>query len=161
MKRLIACAALVILIGDTTPSLAADRFDIKGYSAGVAVSSLDLKPCHAEKHVDSGMGGYICDTTIAGEPAKLKLAVFDGVVAAVIANVDKGMMTPIVDALTQKFGPPSKPNRYIEEYTWRRSQQWMIAETNRVSGGYKIMIIDSDQLAKSKASLANKAKGDI
>lgn len=136
-------------------------FDIKGYTVGVEISSVDKAGCRSSANVDSGMPGFVCDTTLAGEKAELKLAVFEGKVAAIVASVKNASMTPVLDALSEKFGRPSQMNRYIEDYHWRNGEQFMFLNKKRLDNGYDVMILDNALLEKQKASRAAKAKKDI
>ena len=142
-------------------SASAQTFEIKGYSVGVPISTIDTKGCKSQSNVDSGLPGYICNTTVAGDPAILRITVFEEKIVALLYRVDNAMMGPALDVLSQKYGRPSQRNRYIEDYNWSRGRHFMSIEQNRVNNGYSLILMDFELFEKAKAAAASKAKKDL
>jgi hypothetical protein len=151
-------AFAVAVLSTVTPS-PATAFEVKGYTPGMEISKVDLTGCTKIDNADSGVPGFRCDTTLGGDKAQLRLTVFEGKVVGVIFIVREGRMTPTLDALSQKYGRPSKRNRYSEEYDWTSGDIWMtISEEGR---GYSVLVVDHALSKRERAAAANKAKKDI
>jgi len=136
-------------------------FEIKGYSPGADVSTVDTSLCRGGENIDSGIPGFTCDTTLAGEKAELRLAVFDGKLVAIIFRVAGTLMTPTLDALSQKYGTPTKPNRFIEDYSWSRGNEIMSIKESRLTNGYQVLLMDFALFRRARDAAAAKAKKDI
>ncbi len=136
-------------------------FEVKGYTTGEDLAQIDLKGCEAKDDVDSGVPGYVCMTTLGGEQAVLRIAVFENKVVAVLFSVKNALMTPILDALKEKYGSPYQSNRFIERYTWSKGRVSMSIDQNRVSRGYSLSIVDHGLFAKASAANKEKAKKDL
>jgi hypothetical protein len=162
MKRALAIAALFTL---AMPLHAAEGdtfgFEVKGYSAGADISTIDTSACRSSPSVDSGVPGFVCDTTLAGEKAELRLAVFDGKIVAVIFRVESARMTPTLEALSEKYGRPGKQNRYIEDYNWSKGEVSMSIQESRLTHGYRLLIADLALFRRASAAAAAKAKKDL
>lgn len=154
--------ALLLLVISGVAQAQQAPFDIKGYTTGVAVSSIDKSACKAVAHVDSGMGGFVCQTTIGGAKAEVKLAVFENQVASVLANIPSGDMEATRDALVEKYGQYAKPNTYLDDYYWRSGERhWLFVKRPVASAGFEMMLIDFELVTKARAAAAQKAKKDI
>src|ERR1035437_7489199 len=137
MKRGLTIAALLTVFA---PLHAAegDAFEIKGYSPGADIASIDTSACRSAPSVDSGVPGFVCNTTLAGEKAELRLGVFEGKVIAVIFRVENALMRPTLDALSQKYGRPAQRNQFIEDYNWSRGNLSMSIQETRLTRGYQL-----------------------
>lgn len=162
MTRTLALAALLAF----APALSAAEgsppaFEVKGYAPGADIATVDTSACRSVPSVDSGVPGFVCDTTLAGEKAELRLAVFEGKVVAVIFKVEKAMMAPTLEALSQKYGRPAKRNPYIEDYSWLKGDTTMSVEERRLTRGYQLLILNHALFSRASAAAAEKAKKDL
>lgn len=107
------------------------------------------------------MPGYACDTTVGGDPASVRVLVFEGKVVGVIFTTKNAHMKPILDALSEKYGRPTQSNRYIENYNWRNGRLTMSLKEKKLDRGYDILLIDFDLFAAAQKSAKDKAKSDI
>jgi hypothetical protein len=140
---------------------AASAFEIKGYAPGMDIAAIDTSACRSDANVDSGVPGFRCDTTLAGDKAELRLAVFEAKVIAVIFRVENALMAPTLDALSQKYGRPAKSNQFIEDYHWSKGDVTMGIAERRVTSGYQVMIVDLALFHRASAAAAEKAKKDL
>lgn len=153
-SALFLIAALIFSL----PSLA---FELKGFQTGVEVSTLDLKACAEVKNADSGLPGYSCKTTLGGDAADARVAVFGGKVVAVVFRIESGRLGPVRDALAEKYGRPSQSNRYIEDYDWSEGNQILGIKEQRVTKGYTVILMDRTLYAAAQKAAKEKAKGDL
>ncbi len=162
MIRSLTVGLLLTLAAPLVVAQGADvGFEIKGLAPGVDISAIDTSACRAVKDADSGVPGLSCDTTLAGEKAELRLPVHEKKVVALIFRVDNALMTPTLDALTQKYGRPVQPNRYIEAFNWTRGDISMAISKRRVENGYTLVLVDLALFRIARAASADKAKKDL
>jgi hypothetical protein len=136
-------------------------YEIKGIAPGTDVSTVDLKACTAVKNADSGVPGYRCNTTYGGAPAVMTVVVANQKVIAVKVLVEGQVMTPVRDALQEKYGPARQPNRYIESYQWQSGPDYLEIEERRVGGGYSAISINFDLYHAVSDTQKSKAKTDL
>lgn len=139
----------------------ASAFELKGINLGDDISSTDLKQCKPVPDADSGIPGYRCDTTFGGTPAVMMLIVTEQKIAAIKIIVEGQIMSPIRDALQEKYGSPSKPNRYIEDYNWSRGEKFLSIKESRMTRGYAVLAIDWVLVNTFNNKTKNKAKNDL
>ena len=155
MKAILAALVLGLMID------VVGAFELKGISPGMPANELDLAGCVQVENADSGIPGFHCDSTIGGDKAALKIVVFDARVVGAIFNVEVGHMGPVKDALSQKFGTPDRPNRYMEKYLWSRGSLSMrIAERGR-NRGYSVTVLDFILYQTAAQANAKKAGKDL
>jgi hypothetical protein len=141
---------------------AADAFEIKGYTPGMSLTSAIIKDCEAIPNADSGIPGYSCLTTLGGDQAVLRLAVFDEQLVAAVWHVESGNFRAMLDALSEKYGNPRQSNRYIEDYSWREGRQSLSIKQNSVERKkYAVLLADFNLYDRAKASQKEKAKKDL
>jgi hypothetical protein len=129
MKRaMLAIAALGL-------SWHAAAFEVKGYTPGMEIDKVDLAGCEPVQNADSGVPGYMCNTTLGGNAAELRIAVFERKVIALVFLVPNARMKPTLDALSEKYGTPNRINRYSEDYYWHRGDLAMSIQQERVRAG--------------------------
>lgn len=150
--------AALALTGTTS---AQPAFDLKGYTTGGDFAAIDTKSCRKTPDVDSGVPGVICESTFGGEKAELRIGHHEGKVVVVIFEVKNAGMRPTLDALTSKYGRPTKPNQFLDDYLWRSGDLMLFLDSKRVSNGYSAMLIDMALFKRATEAQADKAKKDI
>ena len=137
-------------------------FDVQGYSPGMPIPPQVERECIKVSNVDSGVPGYRCNSTLGGEPAVLKIAVFQGKVAGVIFILESQHMGSMLKMFREKYGSPTQPNPHNPDYHWSKGQMFLFIKqlhtpTGRRGGyrvwGYTVVLVDSDLF--DKASKAN------
>lgn len=136
-------------------------FEVKGYKLGMDASGLDVKDCSPVKDADSGVPGFRCQTTLGGENAELRLLVFDDRLVGFIFRLKNAHMQPVFDALTEKYGRPAQPNRYMQDYTWSTGGQLLSIKERRIDRGYSVLGLDQPLFENARKANAQKAKSDI
>jgi hypothetical protein len=139
----------------------AGAFEVQGYSPGMPVPPHVERECVKVKNVDSGVPGYRCNSTLAGEPAVLKIAVFQDKVAGVIFILENGHIGPMLQILKQRYGSPEQPNRHNADYRWSKGSMFLFIKQLHIGGsrggfrdwGYTVVLADSDLF--NQASKAN------
>lgn len=154
MKTIVICAAILVAL----PTFA---FDVKGISPGADIVSIDRKGCRPVANADSGLPGYECDTTYAGERATMRLIVPDKRVIAVVVRVENGDFLPTLKALEEKYGSAHQPNRFIESYVWRSGPSYLQIEQSRSGQGYSVTTMDFDLYNAITKQKTEKVKGDL
>lgn len=142
-------------------SKAVHAFEVKGITPGMPIASVNTESCKKIPNADSGVPGFQCQTSLGGSPGTVNIGVMDDVVVLAVFNIPAAMMTPTRDALAEKYGPPRKPNRYIESYSWDRDQLSMTIKTNRLAGGFDVLLVDWTLFNRAQDAQKNQARGDI
>jgi hypothetical protein len=141
--------------------VSASAFDIKGFKSGMNVADIDTQKCEKVPNADSGIPGYACNTTLGGDQALARLAVFDEKLVAAVFTVNNGQFRPMLDALSEKFGRPSQPNRFLEEYQWAQGREILSLKQNLTKTGYRVLIMDLSLYNQAKDVQKEKAKKDL
>jgi hypothetical protein len=136
-------------------------FEIKGITPGDDVSSLNLKACRSVPNADSGVPGYICETTFAGAPAKMTVLVADKKVIGTIVRVEHEVMQPTLQALEEKYGRPVQPNQFMQKYIWSSGTDYMDIEESAIGGGYSVSNFSTEMFEAFTKKKAQKAKSDL
>lgn len=139
----------------------ATAFEIKGISPGDSIETVDLAACRAVENADSGIPGYRCDTTFGGAKAIMTLVVAEKKIVAIKMAVEGQVMGPIRDALAEKYGQPSKRNRYIEDYDWNSGEKHLSIKESRIARGYSVLSVDFSLFDAVTQQNKEKAKGDL
>jgi hypothetical protein len=155
MRTLVIAAALVSFTSSAT------AIEIKGMSPGMDMSALDLTACQTVADVDSGMPGYSCNSTLGGEPARMRIAVYKNKVVAVMFAVENGQMGPTKAALTEKYGEPSQPNQFMQKFQWVNGSTFLQIEGKLLGRGYSITLLDFALFKLAQADAKEKVKKDL
>ena len=153
--------SVLIIIAALGLSSHAAAFEVKGYTPGMDIAAADLNGCEKVENADSGIPGFSCDTSLGGDPATLRIGVFEDKVVALIFHVPNARMKPTLDALSEKYGRPSQNNRYIEDYNWRRGDLVMGIKEQQIRRGYSLLVMSTSLFKKAQAAAAAKAKKEI
>ena len=159
MKPLALALILTMVLGSV---VGAGAFELKGYKPGTPIAEIDTKGCEPVADAGSGMTGFRCTTTLGGDPAMVQLTVFEERLAGAVFTVEHGRYRPMLDALTEAYGPPTQSNRYIEEYHWSTPRQSLsIAQNAITKDKYQVVIVDHLLYDRVKAIQKDKAKKDM
>jgi hypothetical protein len=140
---------------------AVEAFELKGYKPGMKLADIDLNGCQQLANADSGVPGYRCNTTLGGEEAVVRLAIFEEQLVAAIFTVEAGQFGAMLDALSEKYGRPSKRNRFIEDYDWHQGQEYLGIKQNTIKRGYRVLMLNFSLYDRAKAAQKEKAKKDM
>lgn len=155
MKTIVICAAIMLVASPVA------AFDVKGISPGADIGSVDRTGCRPVANADSGLPGYECDTTYAGERATMRLVVPDKRVIAIVVHVENGDFLSTLKALEEKFGSARQPNRFMESYVWRSGPSHLQIEQSGTGHGYTVTTMDFDLFGAITKQKTEKAKGDL
>jgi len=139
----------------------AAAFELKGISPGAGIDTVDRTACRALKNADSDMPGYSCATTFGGAPAVMELSVADQKIVSIQVSVERQVMGSVLNALEEKYGKSSKPNRYIEDYRWKSGAKRLSIEEDRISSGYIVFAADMSLYLAFTNKKKETAKGDL
>jgi hypothetical protein len=110
------------------------------------------RECVKMRNVDSGVPGYRCNSSLGGEPAVLKIAVFQEKVAGVIFILENGHIGPMLQSFKERYGSPKQPNRHNADYHWSKGDMWLFIKQLHIGGrrggysdwGYTVVLVDSN-----------------
>jgi hypothetical protein len=136
-------------------------FEVKGITPGDDLSSVNLKACRPTADADSGVPGYVCDTTFGGAPAKMNLLVAEKKVIGAVIKVEHEVMQPTLKALEEKYGRAARPNQFMERYVWSSGRDYLSIEESALGGGYTVSNVNFALFEAFTNQKAQKAKSDL
>jgi hypothetical protein len=155
---------VVFLLTTANAGKLADDNGFRGKSFGPAsvLSEAPMEGCLEGAEEDSA---WRCETTIGEHPVTVNYIVDEDLFGAVILNASGYTACEgVKSVLTQAWGKPVQPNRYIERYPWTDGRVVASWDYNKATSGCNIVIANMSVYAeqkKAKASKAATAVGDL